>query len=156
MLSNAVLAKEFAIRLEELASELNSFSALDDEELLQKDANSYTETDWSKFPTLSNSINYKVFAELRICIDRLRHRKGINSKYFIDVPSIEITKEDLKRISFIFETQIDFLENPVKQPDQNQLLKQAIEIGTDSNKFNTWLKEIEYQQSIAKKSDDFK
>lgn len=155
LLNNLVLAKAFSIRLEELVDELNSSTVLDNGDLLEKDANLYTEDDWNSFPTLDSSTNFKLQAELRMCVDRLRHRKGINPKYYLNVPSIKIPLCDLDRIVSVFESTIDFIENPLDQPNQEKILKQSIEVGVSDHKYETWLKEMEHFQSLDNKSEKF-
>ena len=155
LLNNLVLAKAFSIRLEELVDELASSSILDDDALLKKDANLYTEYDWESFPTLSSSTNFKLLAELRMCADRFRHRKGINPKYYLNVPSIQTSLSNVERVVSIFESIIDFIEDPLDQPNQEEILKRSVEVGTSDKKYETWLKEMEHFQSLSDKSEKF-
>lgn len=147
-LDNALLAKCFAIRLEELIDELDLKSALSDDELMKKNPDEYTQDDWQAFPTLNSSVNFKVFVELRLCVDRLCHRKGISPKYYLNVPEKKVPEEDLDRIEAVFETKIETLDDPVKQPCLEKVLKESVEIGTSDKEFATWVEQFRQTQKV--------
>lgn len=140
-LNNAVLAKKFAFRLEELVEELTDDTALFNTELRNKNASKYTIDDWNSFPTLDRSVNFKVLCELRLCIDRLRHRPGISPKYFLNVPkNLKISESFLDQIEEVFETSLSLMPDPLYQPDEGVLLKKSIEIGSSMKKYKFWKK----------------